>query len=193
MQRAVAEFRVLGITTNLGLFGQLMRSPEWLAGDLDTNLLERFMEHFRPETPDEGALLASMLAAVADRVAKAARACATPCCAGVSVACQRPARAAPMKLRVWVDGRGKTLDTRPNGALTDYEFEGAASGAASIEEVRPGFFSVLLGNSSFTVNLAARGDAFEAVSKDGHTHLLSVSDTRDRVVLMRLRARKGPH
>lgn len=63
MRRAVAEYRVLGIKTNLGLFAQLMSDAGWLAGDLDTGFLERFMQHYKTETPSEESTLASMLAA----------------------------------------------------------------------------------------------------------------------------------
>jgi len=63
MRRAVAEYRVLGIKTNLGLFAQLMSDAGWMAGDLDTGFLERFMQHFRAEKQDAEAMLASVLAA----------------------------------------------------------------------------------------------------------------------------------
>jgi acetyl-CoA carboxylase biotin carboxylase subunit len=64
MRRAVAEYRVLGIKTNLGLFAQLMNDPAWRAGDLDTNFLDRFMQRFQVETPNPDSTLASMLAAI---------------------------------------------------------------------------------------------------------------------------------
>jgi len=64
MRRAVAEYRILGIKTNLGLFAQLMNDAALLAGDLDTNFLERFMQRFKVEKPSADSTLASMLAAV---------------------------------------------------------------------------------------------------------------------------------
>ncbi len=63
MRRAVAEYRVLGIKTNLGLFAQLMSDPGWIEGDLDTGLLERFMQRFKAATPSAESTRASMLAA----------------------------------------------------------------------------------------------------------------------------------
>jgi acetyl-CoA carboxylase biotin carboxylase subunit len=63
MRRAVEEYRVLGIKTNLGLFAQLMGDAGWLAGELDTGFLERFMKHFKAETPSAESTMASMMAA----------------------------------------------------------------------------------------------------------------------------------
>jgi acetyl-CoA carboxylase biotin carboxylase subunit len=63
MRRAVAEYRVLGIKTNLQLFAQLMDDAAWLTGDLDTGFLDRFMPQFKAEKPDPDSTLSSMLAA----------------------------------------------------------------------------------------------------------------------------------
>jgi len=63
MRRAVSEYRVLGIKTNLGLFAQLMSDARWRSGDLDTSFLERFMQHFKAETPSAESTVASVLAA----------------------------------------------------------------------------------------------------------------------------------
>ena len=63
MRRALEEYRVLGITTNLGMFQRLMTDSEFAAGVLDTGFLERFMKE-RPQTePDRAALAAAILAA----------------------------------------------------------------------------------------------------------------------------------
>ena len=63
MRRAVAEYRVLGIKTNLGLFAQLMSDAGWVAGDLDTGFLDRFMQKFEQQKPSAESTLASVLAA----------------------------------------------------------------------------------------------------------------------------------
>ena len=63
MSRAVAEYQVLGITTNLGLFERLMADERWLRGNLDTGFVEDFMKQTALPQPDEGALIASVLAA----------------------------------------------------------------------------------------------------------------------------------
>jgi acetyl-CoA carboxylase biotin carboxylase subunit len=63
MRRALSEYRVGGITTNLSLFEEVMQDETFRAGRLDTGFLERFMRTWkRPEASDD-ALLASMLAA----------------------------------------------------------------------------------------------------------------------------------
>lgn len=63
MRRAVAEYRVLGIKTNLSLFAQLMSDAGWVAGDLDTGFLDRFMQKFEQGKPSAESTLASVLAA----------------------------------------------------------------------------------------------------------------------------------
>jgi acetyl-CoA carboxylase biotin carboxylase subunit len=74
MRRALAEYRVLGIKTNLGLFSQLMKDPGWMAGDLDTGFLDRFMQRFKCEDPSAEATLANVLAAVRTALQKPAAA-----------------------------------------------------------------------------------------------------------------------
>ena len=72
MRRAVAEYRVLGIKTNLGLFAQLMNDADWMAGDLDTGFLDRFMQRFKAEEPCAAATLANALAAAQTSMQKPA-------------------------------------------------------------------------------------------------------------------------
>jgi acetyl-CoA carboxylase biotin carboxylase subunit len=63
MRRALSEYRVLGITTNLSLFEALMRDQQFVAGNLHTG----FLDDFKPPAGDAGMeqdqLLASILAA----------------------------------------------------------------------------------------------------------------------------------
>lgn len=63
MRRAISEYRVLGITTNLSLFQQLMADSFFLAGDLHTAFLDEFMKRIKPPEQDPDAVLASILAA----------------------------------------------------------------------------------------------------------------------------------
>jgi acetyl-CoA carboxylase biotin carboxylase subunit len=72
MRRAVAEYRILGIKTNLGLFAQLMRDAAWVAGDLDTAFLDRFMPRFKAEEPTADSTLSSVLAAMQTALRKSA-------------------------------------------------------------------------------------------------------------------------
>jgi acetyl-CoA carboxylase biotin carboxylase subunit len=63
MRRAVSEYRVLGITTNLALFRDIMLDEKWIAGELDTGFLDRFMQGYAPA--GEGTRTIAMLAAKA--------------------------------------------------------------------------------------------------------------------------------
>ncbi|HEX7360829.1 MAG TPA: acetyl-CoA carboxylase biotin carboxylase subunit [Bryobacteraceae bacterium] len=63
MRRAVSEYRVLGVTTNLSLFEKLMSDERFLAGDLDTGFLSEFMRRISPKESNPEALTASILAA----------------------------------------------------------------------------------------------------------------------------------
>ena len=74
MRRALAEYRILGIKTNLVLLTQLMSDAAWLAGDLDTNFLDRFMPHFKAEKPTPESTLSSMLSAARTAMQKPAAA-----------------------------------------------------------------------------------------------------------------------
>ena len=66
MLRALAEYRVLGITTNLALFEALMRDDRFRAGDLDTGFLEGF-RGAHPDRSSDGSFLASLIAAASFR------------------------------------------------------------------------------------------------------------------------------
>lgn len=63
MRRALSEYRVLGITTNLSLFRDIMLDAKWIAGELDTGFLDRFMHDYTPATLDGETHLAARLAA----------------------------------------------------------------------------------------------------------------------------------
>ncbi|MGI9072547.1 MAG: acetyl-CoA carboxylase biotin carboxylase subunit [Bryobacteraceae bacterium] len=63
MRRAVGEYRIVGMTTNLGLFEELMADDHFRAGDLHTAFLDEFMSHPRAHERDHDELLASILAA----------------------------------------------------------------------------------------------------------------------------------
>jgi acetyl/propionyl-CoA carboxylase alpha subunit len=63
MRRAVNEYRIIGMTTNLGLFEELMADDYFRAGDLHTTFLDEFMNRSRAGQADQDQLLASILAA----------------------------------------------------------------------------------------------------------------------------------
>lgn len=63
MRRALAEYRVLGITTNLSLFERVMRDPEFCAGELHTGFLDNFMTAPGKPIEEQPAAIAAVLAA----------------------------------------------------------------------------------------------------------------------------------
>ncbi len=67
MRRAVSEYRVLGVITNLPLFERLMKDERWKSGDLDTGFLDGFMNRQQPESSDRESQIAAILAAAASR------------------------------------------------------------------------------------------------------------------------------
>ncbi len=64
MRRAVEEFRVVGITTNLPLFSRLAADERWQAGDLDTGFVEYLLAQPPPSLAgSQSRLIAAILAA----------------------------------------------------------------------------------------------------------------------------------
>ncbi len=98
-----------------------------------------------------------------------------------------------MNLRIEVDGEDYTLDLRRNGAQSEYALKGVreSSGAASVVEVMPGVFSVLLGYRSITVSVTANGDNVE-VWNGSRRHVISIADARDRSAKNKKRGAAGP-
>lgn len=95
-----------------------------------------------------------------------------------------------MKLRVEVDGEDYVLDLRRNGVSSEYRLgvrrtsaggQGVlnSSGIASVVQVMPGVFSVLLSQRSLTVCVVPNGGSLE-VSSGGERHVISIADARDR-------------
>lgn len=60
MRRALEEYRIIGVTTNLELYRALLDSPRFLGGQFHTRFLE---EQFQPPEPDGDDLLAAALTA----------------------------------------------------------------------------------------------------------------------------------
>jgi biotin carboxyl carrier protein len=99
-----------------------------------------------------------------------------------------------VKLSVEVDGDSCVLDLqRRNGGEARYLLRGAieTSGAASVAEVMPGVFSVLLGNRSFEVRLEQASDSFE-VWTGSERHAVLLSDVRDRPARGKRAGAAGP-
>lgn len=63
MRRALGEYRIRGIRTNLAFFSALLADPDFMAGRLSTSFIEEFMRR-RPKTePADGSLDAASVAA----------------------------------------------------------------------------------------------------------------------------------
>lgn len=86
-----------------------------------------------------------------------------------------------MKLRIEADGEDYTLDLKLDGARSEYVMGGVmeGSGTASVAEVMPGVFSVLLGKRSFAIYIVHNGENME-VWNGSRRHLISIADARDR-------------
>ncbi len=100
-----------------------------------------------------------------------------------------------MKLRAEVNGEDRELQLQRQGSGSDYIYalQGEENGpeVASVVEVSPGVFSVLLGTRSFTAYLAKDGEQTEALI--GHVkHRVMVSDARDRRAGGKANAASGP-
>lgn len=98
-----------------------------------------------------------------------------------------------MKFRVEVDGEAYTLDLRHSGSECAYTLTGlsTAAGSASVVEVMPGIFSVLLGCRSLTVNVVANHEDLE-VWVGNERHNISLTDARDRAPKGKKPAAIGP-
>ncbi len=63
MRRALDEYHVGGIRTNLPFHRRVMRHPAFIAGDYDTGFIERHKAALAPATPDPQALIDAAVAA----------------------------------------------------------------------------------------------------------------------------------
>ena len=61
--RALREYDVGGIRTNIGFFRQILEDPQFRAGRLDTGFIEEFFERRRPPEPPRDIAAAASLAA----------------------------------------------------------------------------------------------------------------------------------
>jgi biotin carboxyl carrier protein len=100
---------------------------------------------------------------------------------------------AAVKFRVDVNGTPLQLDVQPNGARTAYSLHGEfeQGGYASIEEVTPGVFSVLLKDRSLQVNVAPHPAGLE-VWVGLERYFIALADARDRAANTRQAGAEGP-
>lgn len=103
-----------------------------------------------------------------------------------------------MKLSVEVDGESyvlelEVLSLERDGATARYSLRGAveASGKATVVEVMPGVFSILLGSRSIEARVERTGDSLE-VWTGGERHVVSIADARDRSTRTKRTDAQGP-
>ena len=94
-----------------------------------------------------------------------------------------------MRLRVTIDGESSLLELQREGGELAYSLNGvnAVAGNASVAEVQPGVFSVLLGRRSVTVYLVRKDPGLEVWAR-GRRLSMSIADLRDRPAM-----REKPH
>ncbi len=98
-----------------------------------------------------------------------------------------------LKRRVTLDGAESLLELQIEHGEAVFTLHGAieAEGKASIAEIAPGVFSVLLGAASFTTHVLRQGSALEITV--GHSrYSVEVVDPRDRPSDARQHAASGP-
>lgn len=98
-----------------------------------------------------------------------------------------------MKLRVTIDGEESFIDFRRNAGEAIYKLEGAINrtGSASVAEIVPGVFSILLGQHSYTVQVVPSGEEFEVWTR-GQRYSIAAADVRDRSAKLRKQSAAGP-
>jgi acetyl/propionyl-CoA carboxylase alpha subunit len=87
-----------------------------------------------------------------------------------------------VKLRVSLNDEPLTLDLEPNGSVTHFTVHSRSerSGHASIQELSPDVFSVLIGNRSFLCHITRHSDGLE-VWTGLNRYTISLADMRDRL------------
>ena len=74
MRRALDEYHVGGIETNLPFHRQVMRHPAFIAGEYDTGFIERHKAELQPAAPDEETATLAAVVAAAEAQARGPRA-----------------------------------------------------------------------------------------------------------------------
>ena len=98
-----------------------------------------------------------------------------------------------MKLRVAVNGNESVLDFQSDAGEAVFKLEGGIKQAASasIEEIVPGVFSILLGQLSYTVEVIPSGHELEVWAGAQHFRI-AAADVRDRSAKLKKQSIAGP-
>ena len=78
MRRALSEYVVTGIRTNLAFHEKLFTHPEFVAGRYDTGFIERYAADLRGPAPVDPAERDALMAAIAVTAARAETAASAP-------------------------------------------------------------------------------------------------------------------
>lgn len=110
----------------------------------------------------------------------------------MALGCSKLSR--PMKLQVTIDGEASLLDLESSDLESAFRLEGAiqAEGIASVSEITPGVFSVLLGHRSYRVYVEPGESGAFVLAAAGQSHVVSVIDQRDRSARSKKQITAGP-
>jgi acetyl-CoA carboxylase biotin carboxylase subunit len=103
LRRALDEYTITGIRTNVSLFRRILAEPEFLSGDIHTKWLDELLARPRPPatSPRPGTEEASAIAAALWHITQSAE----------SSHCQKPSTAAPSRWKM--EGRRQQLARTP--------------------------------------------------------------------------------
>ena len=98
-----------------------------------------------------------------------------------------------MNLRIEMDGADYELQLNSSGGESKYTLSGPVShaGVASVHQISPGVYSILLGSKSWTVCVSEKAEQLEIVSS-GRRHFAAVFDPRDRKAGKESAGQAGP-
>ena len=172
MRRALASYRIVGVSNNVAFLDRLVATRSFAEADLDTGLIER--EHdalfpARDATPDDAWLLAAC-AQLSDEVRSAA-----------SLASNQPDVASPWRV---LDGWRLNGSARRSVALRDED----VARSVEVESLEDGYRLTLDGTVTIVRgSVAANGDAVVALG-DRRIHATVVRDQQRRLVFLAGRA-----
>ncbi len=164
LQRALSEYAIAGIQTNIAFFREILDDAEFLAGNLSTEFVADFMARRKPRVHPTAELERGRRAGCAGALPECARARHGRIESGRQPLVDGRARPAlPMKWQVAVDGRTIEIDSEQ---------------LASVKQVEPGVYSVLLDGASYEIRLIETSQGLSA-EVAGRRFSVEVRDPRD--------------
>ena len=181
MIRALREYDVGGIRTNIGFFRQILEDPEFRAGDLHTGFIEEFFARaagargaggFRsggragggapPGRGEAGWRSRRRASATSSRWLES-----------------RKGRPAAMKLTLTINGReDRHRDSLRRSPACRFRLDDGALREADVESPQPGVFSVLMDGASYDAYVEETPGGLLVVVIDGHRFEIEARDPR---------------